>query len=199
MRLMSADKEFKTTVKPVFAEEDMGYAEVVYSQKYAAYRKFVDKKKEEARLWRIEQERLAKLREQRRKRDERASLFTREIEVMGFGWINIDKMNKMEPQKILATFILDNGQKAKINKVYLLIDSVNSVRTYYGPKFNDFTFAKRRKNQLVVLDEQARAYAIGPEAFTSIRSNAKRHTFRISEKGMEIKSVKDLQQLLARI
>ena len=192
LRLMSADREFKTTVKPVFAEEDMEYAEMVYNQKYTAYRKFVDKKKEEARLWRIAQER-------RKKREERASVFTREIEVMGFGWVNIDKMITMEPQKILATFILDNGEKAKIYRAYLLIDSVNSARTYYGPNFNDFTFAKSRKNQMVVLDEQARAYVIRPEAFASIGSNAKRHTFRISEKGMEIKSVKDLQQLLARI
>jgi hypothetical protein len=192
LRLLSNDTEFKTTVKPVFAEEDMEYAEYVYNQKYKAYRQHVDKKKEEARLWRLEQERFTK-------REERASLFTREIEVMGFGWINIDKMNELVPQKILATFILDNGKKAKIHRAFLLIDSVNSVRTYYGPKFNDFTFSKGRKNQLVVLDELARAYAIGPEAFAGIGSNAKRHTFRIAGEGMEISSIEDLRQLIGQM
>lgn len=192
LRLMSADREFITTVKPVFAEEDMEYAEMVYNQKYAAYRKFADNKKEEARLWRIEQERLAQLRDQQR-------LFAREIEVMGFGWVNIDKIYKLEPQKILASFLFQNGEKVNISRVYLLIDSVNSVITYYPTNLTEFNFAKGRKNQLVVLDETAKAYAIGPEGFVGIGTNAKRHTFRIAGEGMEISSTEDLRQLIGRI
>ena len=71
--------------------------------------------------------------------------------------------------------------------------------TYYPTNLTEFNFAKGRKNQLVVLDESAKAYAIGPEAFVGIGTNAKRHTFKITGEGMEISSTEDLRQLIGRM
>ena len=74
LKLTMKDRVFKTTVKPVFDSEDMEYAEVVYKEKYAAYRSYVDNKKAEAKKRKLEQERLARLRakevEKSKKRNE---------------------------------------------------------------------------------------------------------------------------------
>jgi len=185
LRLVSGDKEFKTTVKPVFAADDMDYAEYVYNEKYEAYRKYVDKKKEEARIWRKKQ-----------KASAMAGKFSREISVMGFGWVNIDKLFKEDRQEIALSLVYKNGDSVNVSRVFLLTESVNSVASFYQRNLPDFRFPKLRKNQLVVIDSESQAYIIKPEAFAAIGANSTEHTFRISESGRKIKSVDDLQAML---
>jgi len=196
LRLVSGNKEFKTTVKPVFAADDMDYAEYVYNEKYEAYRKYVDKKKEEARLWRKKQEELAKAREKQRKASALAGKFSREISVMGFGWVNIDKLFKDDRQEIALSLVYKNGDSVNVSRVFLLTESVNSVASFYQRSLPNFSFPKLRKNQLVVIDSESQAYIIKPEAFAAIGANSTEHTFRISEAGRKIKSVDDLQAML---
>lgn len=196
LRLVSGDKEFKTTVKPVFAAEDMDYAEYVYNEKYEAYRKYVDKKKEEARIWRKKQEELAKAREKQRKASALAGKFSRVITIMGFGWVNIDKLLNDDRQEIALSLVYKNGDSVNVSRVFLLTESVNSVASFYQRTLPQFSFPKLRKNQLVVIDAESQAYIIKPEAFASIRSDATEHTFRISEAGRKIKSITHLQAML---
>jgi hypothetical protein len=196
LRLSSGKREFTTIVKPVFAGDDMDYAEYVYNDKYEAYRKYVAKKKEEARILKKKQEELAKAREKQRKASALAGEFTRVITVMGFGWVNIDKLLNDDRQEIALSLVYKNGDSVNVSRVFLLTESVNSVASFYQRTLPQFWFPKQRKNQLVVIDAESQAYIIKPAAFAAIRSNATEHTFRISEAGRKIKSVDDLQAML---
>ena len=174
----------------------MDYAEYVYNEKYETYRKYVAKKKEEARILKKKQEELAKAREKQRKASALAGEFSREITVMGFGWVNIDKLLNDDRQEIALSIVYKNGDSVNISRVFLLTESVNSVASFYQRTLPQFWFPKQRKNQLVVIDDESQAYIIKPDAFAAIRANATEHTFRISEAGKKIKSVDDLQAML---
>jgi hypothetical protein len=198
LHLVSGSKEFTTTVKPVFDANDMEYAEYVFGQTYDKYRGFVDAKKEEARQGRIKQEKLAKQRAQREKVYELSEKFTREFNVTGFGWCNVDRILRLNTQKILASFVGADNEPIIVDRVFLVIDSVNSVLTYYQNGLDDFTFSKDGNNRLIVIDSMANAYALGNSAFERINAVANKHQFLVG-KPIEIESEQDVRKLLAMV
>lgn len=198
LKLVSGDRVFETTVKPVFDAEDMEYAEYVFNQTYDNYRTFVDKKKEEARQWRLKQEQLAKERAQQQKVNEFTGKFSRQFEVQAFGWCNIDRIMKYNGQEIMASFIDKNGKRLPVDRVFLVIDSVNSVMTYYKGDLDKFTFARTGGNHMVVIDSLANAYAIGSNEFQRVNNVAKKHQFKVGEPAT-ITSDKDIARLLKNV
>ena len=195
LRLVSGDKVFETTVKPVFDAQDIEYAEYVFNQTYDKYRTFVDKKKEEARQWRLKQEQLARERAQREKVYELTGKFSRQFEVVQFGWCNIDRIMQYDGQKIMASFIDKTGKRLPVDRVYLVIDSVNSVQTYYKDGLDKFTFARKGGNHMVIIDSLANAYALGSNEFERVNSVSKKHQFKVGDPE-NIKSEADIRKLL---
>jgi len=198
LKLKSGDKTFRTTVKPVFDSEDMEYAEYVFQEKYEKYKDFVDKKKEEARLWRLEQERIAREKAQQEKVDNISNQFSREIGVVGFGWCNIDRIIKLDRQEILAFFVDLRGKKLKVNRAYLMIDSVNSVVTYLKDNFNKFSFIRNRKNTMVVIDSLANVYVVEDNIFDGISKDRKDYEFKLNQPS-KVESEADIRKLLRKI
>jgi len=198
LRLASGDKIFETTVKPVFDAEDMEYAEYVFNQTYDKYRTFVDNKKEEARQWRLKQERLAKERAQREKVYELTGKFSREFKVQSFGWANLDRIYNIEPQQIMASFIDKNGDRLPVKTVYLIMDSVNSMLSFASYNLDNFKFDPKSKNSLIVVDSLAQAYVIGNEEFERINSVAKKHQFNVDDP-VKIDSESDIRKLLKNV
>ena len=196
LRLVAAGQEFKTTVKPVFDSMDMEYAEFVFNQKYEGYRKFVDKKKEEARVWRAKQAKLLAERTKKEKVNNVASTFSRNMEVLGFGWINCDRMFRDDVQRIIASFSYEDGSPLTVKRAFLMIESINSVLSYYEEGLNNFAFSSQRNNQIIVIDSAAKVFKIDASAFRNINSNTKEHTFKVS-KGVNVNSMDDLTKLVA--
>lgn len=198
LRLASGDKIFETTVKPVFDAEDMEYAEYVFNQTYDKYRTFVDNKKEEARQRRLKQERLAKERAQREKVYELTGKFSRQFEVVQFGWCNIDRIMKYDGQEIMASFIDKTGKRLPVDRVYLVIDSVNSVMTYSKNDLAKFTFARKGGNHMVIIDSLANTYALGSREFERVNSVSKKHQFKVDEP-VKVESESDIRKLLKNV
>ena len=198
LRLATGDKIFETTVKPVFDANDMEYAEYVFNQTYDKYKTFVDNKKEEARQWRLKQERLAKERAQSEKVYELTGKFSREFEVQSFGWINCDRFWNAPSQTIIASFTDASGKNLIVNKVYLVMDSVNSVITFSKGGFDEFQFDPKSKNSLIVIDSLAQAYVIGNGEFERINSVAKKHQFQV-DNPVKIESESDIRKLLKNV
>ena len=198
LRLASGGKVFNTTVKPVFDAQDMEYAEFVFNQAYDKYRTFVDNKKEEARQWRLKQERLDKERAQREKVYELTGKFSREFKVQSFGWANLDRIYNIEPQQIMASFIDKNGDRLPVKTVYLIMDSVNSILSFPSYNLDNFKFDPKSKNSLIVVDSLAQAYVIGNEEFERINSVAKKHQFKVDEP-VKVESESDIRKLLKNV
>lgn len=195
LRLKAGSKEFYTTVKPVFDAADMEYAEYVFNQSYTKYRKFIDKKKEEARQWRLKQEQLDRERAQREKVTELTNRFARAFEVEQFGWTNIDRIYKMEPRSIIASFKSQTGERVSVERVYLLIDSVNSLLTFYKSNEMKISYPKNTTKTMIVIDSLAQAYKIENDVFKEINRGSTSHNFTLS-KGMKINSKNDLELAL---
>ena len=198
LKLVKGDKVFETTVRPVFDSRDMEYAEYVFNQTYDKYKTFIETKKEEekekARQRKIRQEQAA----QRNKVYELTGKFSREFEVQSFGWANLDRVYKIEPQSILASFVDAKGSSLPVRKVYLLMDSVNSMLTYTQYNLDKFKFDPKSKNSLIVVDSLAQAYAIGNSEFERINSVAKKHQFKVGAP-LKVESEADIRKLLNNI
>ena len=198
LKLVKGDKVFETTVRPVFDSRDMEYAEYVFNQTYDKYKTFIETKKEEekekARQRKIRQEQAA----QRNKVYELTGKFSREFEIQSFGWANLDRVYKIEPQSILASFVDAKGSLLPVRKVYLLMDSVNSMLTYTPYNLDKFKFDPKSKNSLIVVDSLAQAYAIGNSEFERITGFAKKHEFKVGTP-LKVKSETDIRKLINNI
>jgi hypothetical protein len=198
LKLVKGDKVFETTVRPVFDSRDMEYAEYVFNQTYDKYKTFIETKKEEekekARQRKIRQEQAA----QRNKVYELTGKFSREFEIQSFGWANLDRIYKIEPQSILASFVDAKGSSLPVRKVYLLMDSVNSMLTYTPYNLDKFKFDPKSKNSLIVVDSLAQAYAIGNSEFERITGFAKKHEFKVGTP-LKVKSETDIRKLINNI
>ena len=198
LKLVKGDKVFETTVRPVFDSRDMEYAEYVFNQTYDKYKTFIETKKEEekekARQRKIRQEQAA----QRNKVYELTGKFSREFEIQSFGWANLDRVYKIEPQSILASFVDAKGRLLPVRKVYLLMDSVNSMLTYTPYNLDKFKFDPKSKNSLIVVDSLAQAYAIGNSEFERITGFAKKHEFKVGTP-LKVKSETDIRKLINNI
>jgi len=183
LRLVSGEKVFKTTVKAVFDEEDMEYAEYVFNQKYTEYRKFIDQKKEEARKWQLQQ-----------KRYELSRDFSREFRVNQFGWCNIDRIMKYENQLLTVDFKL-KSKKHGVDRIFVLVDSMNSVIEYNAANFDKFRLIIPGKKKMVVIDSVADVYIVSNSAFEKIKPKDTQHTFKLENK-IEVNSTADIQSVL---
>ena len=123
---------------------------------------------------------------------------SREITVEGFGWSNIDRILKFQPQKILAKFIDKKGDIISINRAYLMVDSINSLVTYYKNNLDKFVFVKNKKNSMIVIDSQANVYVVKDNIFRNINKLSKEYKFKLTEP-QKIESEEDIRKLLKQV
>lgn len=174
LKLSAKNKEFITTVRPVFGDQDMEYAQFVYDDKYAKYRKFMTAKKAEIA-------KAKKLAEERQKRTETKQAFTREFQLQGLGWSNIDRILKEEQQMVNLQFKREGKEFEKITQAYLIIKGINSVISYGNQQLKTFKFSKEKPNELIVIDEQSNIYLFKNKSFKPIKNTQKSYTFHLSK------------------
>jgi hypothetical protein len=187
LKLISANKIFETTVRPVFDKEDMEYAKDVFDYRYGLYKKFVDKKKEEHRKWVKEQERKARV-------QETVNKISRSFEIDKFGIWNCDRFYSV-PNPEMVVLNIDSSHGQKIEMLYLVDKSKVSV-IYYHPvknKIDQFKFEKEIKYKLLALDSEGKIYELAMEE--CIRKSKEGKVVELKE-GKIVSSMKELSEII---
>ncbi|MFL5728190.1 MAG: hypothetical protein ACJ75J_01780 [Cytophagaceae bacterium] len=197
LRLTSSDKFFETIVKPVFDKEDMEYAMDVFNDRYEKYQRFVEMKKEEHRRWVAEQERIKAEEARIRGVFEKAEMITRTFEINNLGIWNCDRLREID-QPVTIALSFKTSDALKIERVYLIDGTVNSVISYYAAdnSIPYFKYGKVNRYKMLLLDSKAGVHVLEPSEFFSRDIKEGRLSIPVSPEGKQIKGLNELNALI---
>jgi hypothetical protein len=188
LTLSTREQTFTTIVRPVFEKEDMEYAKDVFNDRYAKYRKYMDKKNAEEAALRVQEAK-------RKKQNEQISLITRSFEINQFGIWNCDRYYTLPEPMVLSVNFNTADTSVKIDQLYIIEKNINSViRMAAGKGTTTLKLNPTGQYELLVLDSEVKFHKISRESFEKELKKGSSITFPIAADGVEMKSVEDLKK-----
>lgn len=185
-------KNFETIIRPGRTQGNMAKYKQVYKQKMAQYKAVEEKEKEKRK----------KLADKKRQAAQVAN-FRRAFSIQSFGVYNCDRpVNNDNYVMIAADFKISNdpnAPKAEMT-VFLITENDAAVIEYDPARWKRFAISKNKKNKIVAVINGKKVAVLGYDDLKALDikdlKKNKKHTFVLKGLEKEIKSVKELNEVI---
>jgi hypothetical protein len=169
--LTAPDKNFRTTVKPVFDKEDMEYAMDVYTDRYNRYRNYVAKQKKE--------------KQDANARKVTTTTISRTFEVRQFGVWNTDRLEILDNTQPLLVKLSHTDTTVKFVGAYLIVGRRNGTLNLEIKNniLQSFKYPKAENAKVLLSDKTGKCYLLDKKQLDELAKQGNETAFVVNKEG----------------